>query len=85
MSSATASSSLRRFSACCASRDTSSSRCSLVTPSTSLPIAGPKSWSISSRVAPVSSIVSCSSATAMEASSSLRSVRIAATSSGWEK
>ena len=34
------------------SRVASSSRCSLVTPSTSLPIAGPKSWSISARVAP---------------------------------
>ena len=41
--------------------------------------------SISARVASVSSMVSCKSAAAMVASSSLRSVRIAATSSGWEK
>ncbi len=84
-SSAIASSSLRRFSACLASRDTSSSRFSLVRPSTSAPISAPNSLSISVRVASVSSIVSCSSAATMVASSSLRSVRIAATSSGWEK
>ena len=84
-SSAIASSSLRRFSACLASRETSSSRFSLVRPSTSAPISWPNSWSISARVASVSSIVSCSSAATMVASSSLRSVRIAATSSGCEK
>jgi hypothetical protein len=49
------------------------------------PISSPNSSSISARVAEVSSIVSCSSATAMVASSSRISVRIAATSSGWEK
>ncbi len=84
-SSAIASSSLRRFSACLASRDTSSSRFSLVRPSTSAPISWPNTWSISARVASVSSMVSCSSAATMVASSSLRSVRIAATSSGCEK
>ena len=41
--------------------------------------------SISARVASVSSMVSCNSAAAMVASSSLSSVRIAATCSGWEK
>ena len=40
---------------------------------------------ISARVVGVSSIVSCSNAAAIVASSSLRSVRIAATSSGCEK
>ncbi len=58
---------------------------SLVRPSTSRPISGPNSSSISARVALVSSIVSCSSATAMVASSSMRSVRIAATSRGCEE
>ena len=84
-SSAMASRSLRRFSACLASRDTRSSFFSLVRPSTRWPMSGPKIWSISARVVGVSSIVSCSSAAAIVASSSLRSVRMAATSSGWEK
>ena len=60
-------------------------RFSLVRPSTRWPMSGPKIWSISARVVGVSSIVSCSSAAAIVASSSLRSVRMAATSSGWEK
>jgi hypothetical protein len=58
---------------------------SLVSPSTSLPMSGPNSSSISCLVAVVSSIVSCSSATAIVASSACISVRIAATSSGCEK
>ena len=45
----------------------------------------PKVLSILLRVVLVSSMVSCRSAAMMVASSSLRSVRIAATSSGWEK
>ena len=50
-SSEIASSSLRRFSACSAFFETRSSFFSLVRPSTSLPISGPNSSSISSRVA----------------------------------
>ena len=49
-SSAMASRSLRRFSACLASRETRSSFLSLVRPSTSAPMSGPNSWSISARV-----------------------------------
>jgi len=56
-----------------------------VRPSTSAPISEPKSWSISARVASVSSMTSCSNAVTMVASSSLSSVRMAATSRGWEK
>ena len=67
-SSAIASSSLRRFSACLASRETSSSRFSLVSPSTSAPISWPKMLSISARVASVSSMVSCRRAATMVAS-----------------
>jgi hypothetical protein len=58
---------------------------SLVNPSTSVPMSGPNRLSISARVVAVSSMVSCKSAAAMVASSSLRSVRIAATSIGCEK
>ena len=50
-SSAIASRSLRRFSACLASRETRSSFFSLVRPSTSWPMSWPNSWSISARVA----------------------------------
>ena len=57
-----ASRSLRRFSACAAFSETRSSRSILVRPSTSAPISAPNSWSISARVASVSSMVSCSSA-----------------------
>ncbi len=49
-SSAMASRSLRRFSACLASRETRSSFFSLVRPSTRWPMSGPKIWSISARV-----------------------------------
>ena len=84
-SSAIASRSLRKFSPCAARFETRSRRLILVRPSTSAPICGPKLRLISSSVASVSSIVSCRTAAAMVASSSLRSVRIAATSSGWPK
>ena len=58
---------------------------SLVTPSTSRATSLPNSFSISSGVASVSSIVSWRIAVAMVWSSSLRSVRIPATSIGWLK
>ena len=77
--------SLRKFSACSAFLVTRSRRRILVSPSTRVPISGPNSWSISARVIGVSSMTSCSSAVTMVASSSFRSVRMAATSSGWEK
>ena len=80
-----ATSSLRKFSACSAFLVTRSSFLILVRPSTSAPISSPNIWSISARVTSVSSMTSCSSAVAIVASSSLSSVRIAATSSGWEK
>ena len=54
-----ASNSLRKFSACSAFLVTRSSFLILVRPSTSEPISGPNSASISLRVAPVSSMVSC--------------------------
>jgi hypothetical protein len=65
--------------------ETKSSFFSLVSPSTSWPISGLNSVLISSIVAAVSSTVSCSTAATMVASSRRRSVRIAATSSGWAK
>ena len=66
-SSAMASRSLRKFSACCACLVTKSSLPSLVRPSTSPPISSPNALSISSRVTVVSSIVSCSIAAAIVA------------------
>ncbi|MCY1248034.1 hypothetical protein D9M72_614210 [compost metagenome] len=83
-SSEIASNSLRRFSACLAFLVTRSSFLILVRPSTKAPISSPKRSSFSCRVALVSSIVSCRSATAIVDSSRCISVRIAATSSGWE-
>jgi len=77
-----ASRSLRKFSPCLAFFDTKSSFLILVRPSTSAPISGPNMLSISSRVASVSSIVSCRTAATMVDSSSFRSVRMAATSRG---
>ena len=62
---------LRRFSDCFVYSDCSSRRVSLVTPSTRVAISSPNFEAISSRVAGVSSIVSCSSAVAMAAASSL--------------
>ncbi len=76
---------LAEFSACLVRSLKSSSWESLVTPSTSPAISSPKLTRMSSRVTSVSSTVSCSRAVAMVATSSLRSVRIAATSSGWAK
>jgi hypothetical protein len=84
-SAAIASSSLRKFSAWAVSVEVSSSWVSLVTPSTRSAISAPNRRDISSRVAGVSSMVSCNSAVTIEASSSCSSVRIAATSSGWPK
>ncbi len=55
-----ASRSLRKFSACSACFETRSSRLIFVRPSTSAPISGPKSWSISASVASVSSPTSAS-------------------------
>ena len=80
-----ASKSLRKFSACSPFLVTRSSFLILVRPSTREPISGPNMASISPRVAPVSSMVSCSRAVAIVAPSSLISARIAATSRGWEK
>ena len=71
-----ASRSLRKFSACSAFLVTRSSFLILVRPSTSEPISAPNSASISLRVAAVSSIVSCSSAVAIVASSSRISARM---------
>ena len=58
---------------------------SLVTPSTRSAICAPNIFSISSRVASVSSIVSCSSPATMVAASSLYSVRMPATWIGCAK
>ncbi len=85
MSSDIASSSFLKFSACAVWADWSSSLLSLVTPSTRRATTGPKRREISSIVAPVSSTVSWSSAVAIEALSSLRPVRMPATSTGWWK
>ena len=57
-----ASTSLRKFSACLVRSDCSSSRVSLVTPSTRPAISVPKRCSISGSLTGVSSITSCSSA-----------------------
>ena len=70
--------SLRRFSACLASRETRSSRFSLVRPSTRWPMSGPKLVDLGPRRGGVFDRV-VSRAAAIVASSSLRSVKIAAT------
>jgi hypothetical protein len=85
MSSLSASRNLRRFSAARSFSDCASILLSFVTPSTSRATSLPKSFSISSGVAIVSSIVSWRMAVAMVWSSSLRSVRMPATSIGWLK
>jgi|GEM_PF-4750229 len=85
MSSLMARTSFRRFSACLAWSDCISIRESLVTPSTRRPISTPNILSMSSCVAGVSSMVSCSSAVMIDAQSSRYLVKIPATSMGWEK
>ena len=85
MSSDMARRNLRRFSAWRVLSDCRSRRLSLVTPSTRRAVSAPKSASISSMVASVSSTVSWSSAVTMDVLSSLRSARIPATSIGWAK
>jgi hypothetical protein len=57
----------------------------LVTPSTSRATLSPNRPAISSRVASVSSIVSCSRPVTIDAVSSFISARMPATSTGWEK
>ena len=66
------------------SAEDNSSKDILVTPLTISAISRPKIFSISPKVASVSSIVSCKSAVAMLAVSRRRSVRIPATSTGCE-
>ena len=85
MSSDIASRNLRRFSAARSFSLCASILLSLVTPSTSRATLPPNSRVISSGVATVSSIVSCRIAVAIVSSSSLRSVRMPATSIGWLK
>ena len=85
MSDDIASTSLRRFSASLVLSDCTSSAASLVTPSTSRATLSPNRRAISSRVASVSSIVSCSRPVTIEAVSSFISARMPATSTGWEK
>ena len=80
-----ASTSLRRFSASLVVSDWTSRRESLVTPSTSLAMSSPNSRVISSRVASVSSSVSCSRPVTIDEVSSRISARMPATSTGWEK
>ncbi len=75
--------SLRKFSACLDWVLDSSRLVSLVTPSTSSAISAPNMPTTSSLVDRVSSIVSCSSAVTMVASSRRISVRMAATAMGW--
>ena len=77
--------SLRKFSACFDSAREIWRLVSLVTPSTSAAISGPKRRSISLSVARVSSTVSCSRAVTMVASSIRWPARIAATVTGWVK
>jgi len=57
----------------------------LVTPSTRRAISSPNMPEISSRVASVSSIVSCSRPVTIDAVSSFISARMPATSTGWLK
>ncbi len=84
MSFAIATTILRKFSACFSSWVLAALNCeSLVTPSTSSAISGPKSAEISSAVARVSSMVSWSNPVTTEASSSFSSARSPATSRGW--
>ena len=85
MSSDIASSNLRKFSACLDWSDCNWMRVSLVTPSTSRATLWPNRRSMSSKVAWVSSMVSCSRAVMIESPSSLNPVRIPATSTGCEK
>ena len=80
-----ASTSLRRFSASLVLSDWTSSRDSLVTPSTSRATLSPNIRAISSRVASVSSSVSCSRPVTIDEVSSFISARMPATSTGWEK
>ena len=77
--------SLRRFSASLVLSDCTSRRLSLVTPSTRRATLSPNRRAISSRVASVSSIVSCRRPVTIEAVSSFISARMPATSTGWEK
>ena len=77
--------SLRRFSASLVLSDWTSRRLSLVTPSTRRAIFSPNMPAISSRVASVSSIVSCSRPVTIDEASSFISARMPATSTGWEK
>ena len=85
MSDDIASTSLRRFSASLVLSDCISSRRRLVTPSTRRAMSSPNRPAISSRVASVSSSVSCSRPVTIEAVSSRISARMPATSTGWEK
>ncbi len=75
---------LRMVAACWASRDSNSSRSSLVTPSTIAATSAPNSSSRSSRATRVSSTASWSRAAAMVVSSSPRSAVTLATATGWE-
>ena len=74
---------LRRFSICSSSLLIYCTRVSLVTPSTSSATAGEKSFAISSWVASVSSMQSCSSAAMMDSLSRCISATICATARGW--